>query len=143
MSVFKTLGNKLKRVVSLKNALNLVGGKYVDVLGDVKRVATTGKPKGKSIASQATFKNFEFPTEVMEVALTKERDFVNNVSKSIASSKIVQDNINGTNRFMTKVWWQATWTKNKKMILIVAGLVVVFVGYKFMNKPQRRIVRRR
>jgi hypothetical protein len=44
MSIFKTIGSKLKRVISLKNVISAATGNFTAVTADMARVMTTKSP---------------------------------------------------------------------------------------------------
>lgn len=140
MSILKTLGNKIKRVVSLKNVMNAVTGNYVGIVADAKRIATTKDKHSKTQASQQVIAVPD--TAIIEQAAANlDARFKGNVTTAIAESKIVQDNINGTNAFLSKLWFQATWKKNKGLILgagaVIVGLISYFAFFRKNHTSQR------
>lgn len=141
MGFFKSIGNKLKRVVSVKNLVRGVTGQYSAIGADVKRVMTTEDPKkvAKEVNS-LTNKNFQIPEPVNDMVQQAEKNYQMNVAKSIAEIPAVQN----ANAFMSKLWIQSMWNKYKTQILLVAGAFVAFFAYRFFrnnNKPVRRKMR--
>lgn len=146
MSIFKTVGNKLKRVVSLKNVINGVTGNYSAIALDAKRVLTTKSPSelkkeadaklaGQSYAPQeVAYSTFEIPsmvTTALDNAGSKQASAT--ISK-LASSKLAQDNINPANAFLSKLWFQTTWEKNKTIVIVVGVAIAGFIGRKVFAK---------
>lgn len=138
MSIFKTIGNKIKRAVSLKNAVSLVTGNYGAVTADIKRVMTTPDKKQPNNASaNVVLPAFEIPP-LIDSALKQQVDNLSaKTVNKLASTKLVQDNVNPVNGFFTKVWFKATWEKNKVLIIALGVAIVGFVGWKVFNKPKR------
>ncbi|TRX16735.1 hypothetical protein [Flavobacterium franklandianum] len=143
MSIFKTIGNKLKRVVSLKNAISAVTGNYGAVVADAKRVMSTPDSKRKNPASQVVLPVTELPKEIDQLINNQANLYQDNLAKSIGKSKLVQDNINGTNALFSKIWFQATWEKNKKYLIWVLMAVALFIGWKLYKKSSTSIRGRR
>lgn len=144
MSIFKTIGNKLKRVVSLKNVISAATGNISSVVSDAKRVATTPDPRRKNTAAQSVLPLPD--TSMLEMAaVQKDATYKENLSDSIASAKIVQDNVNSVNDFFTKTWIKATWQKNKGLILGIGAVLVGLVSYFafFRKKPTGYRARKR
>lgn len=138
MSIFKTLGNKLKRAVSIKNGLALVTGNYTGLTAELKRVATTPDPKKTASASASVvMPNFEIPKEVNSILESQVKTFSNNVASKVASSKVAQDNINPINDFAFNVWLKATWQKNKVLFIGLGVGLVALIGWKFLKTPKR------
>lgn len=143
MSIFKTLGNKLKRVVSLKNVINAATGNFTAVASDAKRVMTTPDPKTGANQSSQVVIPMEIPQEVNDIIQSQGAVYQNTLAKKVASSRLVQSNVNDANSLFTKIWWQATWHKNKTLIIVVLVAVASFVGWKvFAKKSTKSRVRR-
>ncbi|TRX29646.1 hypothetical protein FNW25_01420 [Flavobacterium franklandianum] len=143
MSIFKTIGNKLKRAISLKNVINAATGNFTAVTAELKRVATTSDPKkGASSASQVVVP-FEVPKEIENLISGQASVYQNNLAKTIGNSKMAQNNVNDVNSLFSKIWWQATWTKNKTWIIVGIVAVGSFIGWLvFRKKPSKGRVRR-
>ena len=139
MGFFNSIGNKLKRVVSVKNLVRGVTGQYSAISADIKRVMTTEDPK--KVAKQVnalTDKNFEVPQPVTDMLKQADTNYTNNLVKSVASIPAVQD----ANAFMSKLWFQSMWQKYKTQILVVAVAIVAFLVWKFGFKNNNRKRRR-
>ncbi|CAN1538311.1 hypothetical protein MCETHM1_01652 [Flavobacteriaceae bacterium] len=139
MGFFKDVGNKLKRVVSLKNVVRGVTGNFSAVADDVKRVMTTQDPrtvKNAVAVNSLTDKNFVIPEPVQDVLKAQDSTYQQNLVKSIASIPAVQD----ANTFMSKLWIQSQWLKYKKWIIAGAVLLVGFLVwfFKFRKKHARK-----
>lgn len=139
MGFFKSIGNKLKRVVSVKNLVRGVTGQFSAIGDDVKRVMSTEDPK--KVAKQVnalTNKNFEVPQPVTDMLKQADTNYSNNLVNSIASVPAVQD----ANTFMSKLWIQSQWKKYKTQILLFGGAIVAFLVWKFGFKNNNRKRRR-
>lgn len=138
MSIFKTIGTKLKRVISLKNVINGVTGNYAGIALDAKRVLTTKAPSKKGVVSapsdEKLVQAFDIPVEVSNILNTAGAKQAQRTAKVIAQTSIVQNNLDGANKFMLNVWWDATWLKYKTYILIGLALITVFIGWKVLGK---------
>ena len=138
MSIFKTIGNKIKRAVSLKNAISLVTGNYGALTADIKRVITTpDKKQPNNAAANVVLPTFEIPPLIDSALKQQVENFSAKTANKLASAKLVQDNVNPVNGFFTKVWFKATWEKNKVLIIALGVAVVGFVGWKLFKKPKR------
>lgn len=139
MGFFRDVGNKLKRVVSVKNLVRGVTGNFSAIAEDAKRVMTTEDPKklSKQINS-LTDKAFVIPQPVVDVVKQAETNYTNNLINSVASIPAVQD----TNVFMSKLWIQSMWNKYKTQILLVLGALGLFLLLKFGFKKDNRKRRR-
>lgn len=138
MSFIKTIGNKLKRVVSLKNAVSLVTGNYGAVTADIKRVMTTpDKKQPNNPAANVVLPSFEIPPLIDSALKQQVENLSAKTANTLASSKLVQDNVNPVNGFFTKVWFKATWEKNKVLIIALCVAIFGFVGWKLFKKPKR------
>jgi hypothetical protein len=147
MSIFKTIGSKLKRVISLKNVISAATGNFTAVTADMARVMTTKSPselkkeadsKANGIAyvsPEQTIPTFEIP-QVLQASIDSAGEKqAAKMSSAIASSGLAQNNLDAVNKFALKVWWDAMWLKNKPFILGLGGLIVVFIGWKVLAKP--------
>ena len=138
MGFFKNIGNKLKRVVSIKNLVRGVTGDFSGVGADVKRVMSTPDPK-KAVNS-LTDENFQVPDMVTDVLKSQDAKYQANVINSITDIKAVQD----ANVWFTKLWFQAQWKKHQNWIY---GFIFVLVSFlllrKFVFKPALRTRKRK
>lgn len=125
MGFFKSIGNKLKRVVSIKNLVNGVTGNFSAIGSDVKRVMTTADPKKP--VNTLTDVNFTVPQPVQDVLKTQDSLYKTNLVKSVASIPLVQD----ANTFMSKLWIQSQWLKYKNWII---GFLVVVLSFVLLRK---------
>lgn len=144
MGFFKSLGNKLKRVVSIKNALNVVSGKFADVGKDILRVATTEKitdSNGKvSIVPNGFSKSpVIMPTPVTDILNSQGQKVSAQIVTAIADNSTTQTAVD----LLTKVGLQAFWTKHKNWIIGLAASILVFIVVKmtFFRKNKGRAKR--
>lgn len=138
MSIFKTIGNKIKRAVSLKNAVSLVTGNYGALTADIKRVMTTpDKKKPNNVAANVVLPTFEIPPLIDSALKQQVENFSAKTANIMASNKFAQDNVNKVNGYFTKVWFKATWEKNKVLIIAVGVAIVGLVGWKLFKGPKR------
>lgn len=139
MGFFKSIGNKLKRVVSVKNLVRGVTGNFSGIAEDAKRIMTTEDPK--KVASQVnslTDKNFQIPQPVTDIIKQADANYQANLINSVASIPAVQD----ANAFMSKLWFQSMWEKYKTQILIVVGAIVAFLLYRRYDKNKKPVRRK-
>lgn len=138
MGFFKSVGNKLKRVVSVKNLVNGVTGNFSAIAQDAKRVMTTEDPKKSKNApnNSLTNKAFEIPKEVQQMVETQEKKYIDNVTKSVAENPTVQK----TSDFFTKLWFETQWRLHKTKILVALALLCGFLVYwfRFRKRKSRR-----
>jgi len=140
MGLFKQLGGKLKRVISLKNLINVGTGNFSAVAKDAVRVATSKDPiKGQFVTGvDDTFlkPDYTIPVSAMDVIEGQGKVFGSKVSTVIAKQTAVQN----TNDFFTKVYIESMYIKYKNWIMIVVAIVVSFVLYKVLRskKPAYR-----
>lgn len=129
MGFFKSIGNKLKRVVSLKNLVNGVTGNFSAVGKDVVRVMSTEDPKKKASepVNALTQKAFVLPPPVVDIIKSQEQMYQTNVINSVAAIPIVQD----ANTWFTKLWFKSQWEKYKNWII---GFIVVVLSFLFLRK---------
>jgi hypothetical protein len=135
MSIFKTLGSKLKRVISIKNLTNVATGQFTAIGADLVRVATTKSPaeikKGLASTEQVA-PNFAIPKEVNTILDSKGAQFKTAVSTALAQNPTVQN----VSDMFTKTYIQSMWLKYKNWIIgLIATLVMVFIGWKIFKKP--------
>ncbi|TRX06196.1 hypothetical protein [Flavobacterium gawalongense] len=141
MGFFKSVGNKLKRVVSMKNLVSGVTGNFSAIGKDIVRVATTTDPKkGKSVVDTSVVaKGFQLSPQVEQVLKSQEQIYADNIVNSVASIPAVQD----ANSFMSKLYIQSMWLKYKNWFIGLGAVVFVFVLLKFVfSKKNNRRTRR-
>jgi len=122
MGFFKSIGNKLKRVISIKNLVRGVTGQFGAIGADAIRVATTTDPKkGKSVPDATLIPvNYAIPAPAMDVLNAQGSIFAKKVVDSVAGVPVVQN----TNAFMSKIYIQSMWIKYKNWII---GFLIVLV----------------
>lgn len=140
MGFFKSLGSKLKRVVSIKNLTNVATGNFSAVGQDLIRVATTEKVKdanGKFTIVPNGFSKTPvvIPDAVNAVLNSEGAKFNQKVVDAVASNSTVQ---NATN-LLTKIGVQAFWNKNKNWIIGLSASILLFVVVKmsFFGKHRK------
>lgn len=130
MGVFKQLGGKLKRVVSLKNLVNGVTGNFSAIGKDVVRVATTSDPKSKVVQAPLLPKNYEVPSVVNDFLESKGDEQNRRVAKIIGSQPLAQKGAT----LATRAYIQAMWVKYRNYIIGVSIVITVFlVGRKLLT----------
>lgn len=135
MGFFKSIGNKLKRVVSVKNLVRGVTGNFSAIAEDAKRIMTTEDPKKVSAqVNSLTDKNFEIPQPVTDIIKQADANYQANLVASVASIPAVQD----ANAFMSKLWIQSMWGKYKTQILLIGCAIVALLVWKFGFKNKRK-----
>ena len=138
MGFFKNIGNKLKRVVSIKNLVRGVSGDFSGIGADVKRVMSTPDPK--KAVNPLTDEKFEVPHMVTDVLKAQDGKYKANVINSVTDIKAVQD----ATDWLTKAWFQAQWKKHQNWIY---GFIFVLVSFlllrKFVFKPALRTRKRK
>lgn len=136
MGLFKKLGSKLKRVVSIKNIINAGTGRFDLIAKDAIRVATSEAPakKGEPFTQDTTFlkPNYEIPTPAMDVIQSQGKAFGAKVVSAVSKETAVQ----GTSDFFTKVYLESMYIKYKKWITIVVVAIVGFILYKVLRKDK-------
>lgn len=146
MSIFKTIASKVKRVVSLKNVINGVTGNYAAIGLDAIRVATTKKPPSKAekaaalasnipyVAPDAAYSTFTMPPMVETALNNAGAKQAEKTIEFLSNQPIMQNNINPANAFMSKLWFQTTWQKNKTLIIVAGVAIAGFIGWKVFGK---------
>lgn len=137
MGFFKSIGKKLKRVISLKNLTRVATGQFGEVGKSVLRVMSTdnlGKDaNGRSIIVPTGTK-LEMP-KAIETVLNSEGDkFKKIVEDKVASSPAAQDAAS----FLTNVGFKALWFKYKNWIigLLCAIALIVVTKLLFFRKSK-------
>ncbi|MDI5898747.1 hypothetical protein [Flavobacterium yafengii] len=141
MGFFKSIGSKLKRVVSVKNLVNGVTGNFSAIGSDVVRVMKTEDPKKKPLepVNQFTSKTFSIPQPVTDILEAQDKLYQTNLVKSVASIPVVQD----VNTIMSKLWIQSQWLKYKNWIVGFGAVLSCFLLWKFVfSKKQNQRKRR-
>lgn len=131
MGFFKSIGSKLKRVISIKNLTNVATGNFSAVGQEVLRVATTTAKKdttGKTvIVSNGLSKTpVVMPQEVSDMLDAKGKPFSNNLTKKLAENKTTQDVVD----MVTKTAIQAFWLKNKNWFIGLGVSIIAFIVVK-------------
>ena len=136
MGLFKQLGSKLKRVISLKNLVNVGTGNFSAVAKDAVRVATSNAPlkKGDPFTVDTTFlkPDYIIPIPAMDVIEGQGKVFGSKVSTIIAKQSAVQN----TNDFFTKVYIESMYMKYKNWIMVAVAIVVSFVLFKVLRSKK-------
>ncbi|QKJ63830.1 hypothetical protein [Flavobacterium sp. M31R6] len=151
MGLFKKLGEKVKRVVSIKNVIGLATGNYLGVAKDAMRVATTNKPK-KAVGEPTVLTPDEtflspttqLPQVVQDTLITKGAEQTNKMVAKLATNKDVQNAADQSTGFLSKVYLSAMYEKHKTLIWVAGASLVAFVVYwfGFRNKTAQRGRRR-
>ncbi|WP_310560616.1 hypothetical protein [Flavobacterium sp.] len=137
MSIFKTIGTKLKRAISLKNVINAATGNFTAVSQELMRVATTKAPpkNGATVPStEQVFSSLEMPSAVNDYLIAAGAKQKATATNAIANSLLVQDNVGNVNRFLSSVWLKATWIKYKTWFIICGLAVLGLIGWKMFSK---------
>lgn len=136
MGIFKKLGTKLKRVVSVKNLINVGTGRFDLVAKDAVRVATTEAPakKGDPYTPDVTFlkPTFQIPAPAMDVIEGQGKAFGAKIVTAITKESGVQN----TSDFFTKVYLESMYLKYKTWIMVVVAAIVGFVLYKLTKNSK-------
>lgn len=129
MGFFKSIGNKLKRAVSLKNLVRGVTGNFSAIGEDVSRIMKTEDPKKAQAqaANVLTDSAFQLPKPVVDVLNTQDSIYKENLINSVASAGVVQD----ANSFMSKLYIQSMWLKYKNWVI---GFVLVLSAFLLVRK---------
>jgi hypothetical protein len=143
MGIFKKLGTKLKRVVSIKNLVHGVTGNFGAIAKDAVRVATTEGPKKNSSGVvvdaggvDTTFlkPNYQIPAPALDVIEGQGKAFGAKVATAVGSQTAVQ----GASAFFTKVYLESMYNKYKTWITLFFALVGAFILYKVLRKPNTK-----
>lgn len=138
MGIFKKLGGKLKRVISIKNLINVGTGQFGAVAKDAIRVATSKDPiKGQFVTGEDTTflkPNYQIPAPAMDVIEGQGKVFGDKVAQVVSSNQAVQ---NGSS-FFTKVYLQSMYQKYKTWITVVVFAIISFILYKVLSKSNPR-----
>lgn len=144
MSIFKTLGNKVKRFVSIKNVINAATGNFTALAADAKRVLTSPDPKKNKAtdpASQVAYNTFEIPQPVNDMLAVQGAKQNARVVNALANTDAVQ-NLADT---AVTTGIKALWLKHKAKVIgfgiaLVSWLVIwkVFFHKKTVTKGRAR-----
>lgn len=149
MGFFKSIGKKLKRVVSIKNLTRVATGNFSAVGKDILRVASTdnlGKDPitGRSIivpaGSDLKAKPLEMPKVVETVLDAKGAELRQDVIDSLSKNKAVQD----ATDMVAKTALKAYWTKYKNWFIGFLVALLMFFGLRwlFFSKGKKSRARR-
>lgn len=129
MGFFKNVGNKLKRVVSIKNLVNGVTGNFSAIGKDVVRVVGSEDPKKKVTqpVNTLTQKGLVLSTPVVDMLANADKIYQDNLMKSVAELKPVQD----ANTWFAKLFAKSQWEKYKYWII---GFLVVVLSFLLFRK---------
>lgn len=136
MGFFKNVGNKLKRVVSVKNLFNGLTGNFTAIGSDVQRVISTSDPK-KSV-NKLTDASFTIPQPISDILSAQDENYNTNLIKSVSDLKPVQD----VNTWFTKVWLESQWVKYKTWIIGFLSVISFFILWKFVFSKKKTTRRR-
>lgn len=131
MGFFKSLGSKLKRVISIKNLTNVATGNFSALGKDVLRVATTEVKKDSngvtSIVSNGLSKTpVVMPQPLADIADNIGKTVSDSISKKIAENKTTQDAVD----MVAKTAIQAFWLKNKNWFIGLGTAIIAFIVVK-------------
>lgn len=144
MSIFKSIGTKLKRVISLNNLTRAATGQFTAIGSDVIRVATTKSPAEIKLASKSTeqvMQPFEMSAQVKTVLDAKGTTFKDAVSSKLAANPTVQN----VSDMFTMTYLKSMWIEKRNWIIgAFVFVVLAIVGWKVFKKPSaKRATRRR
>lgn len=142
MGFFKKAANKLKRVVSLKNATNLVTGQWSAVAKDAVRVVTTERDwERESNGSPSVLPAVEIPTPVNDILNSQGKAFSAKVVTKVAGEKGVQE----ATSLLTDIYLTSLYKKYKAYVWVVGSLLIGGILYKVFGKkkPINRYAKRR
>jgi hypothetical protein len=130
MGFFKNVGSKLKRVISIKNALNTVTGNFSAVGKDLVRVASTPDPKKPIVIGQKIVNSYPaliapntvIPKPIQDLLVTQGAKQQSKIADVLANDTTFQ----GVTDVLTKAGIQAFWIKNK-VWFIGAGVVIISI----------------
>jgi hypothetical protein len=141
MGFFKNVGNKLKRVVSIKNLISGVTGDFSSIGKDVKRVLTSTDPKKgvSAVDTSVVSKGFVIPKQLEDVLNAQDATYARNVTNSVASIPAVQK----ANSFFTKVYLKSQWELHKKWFIGLGVVIVCIILWKFVFSKKQNGRKRR
>jgi hypothetical protein len=129
MGLFKKIGQKIKRVVSLKNVINTVSGNFGAVAKDAVRIATTEKPTKEAptvnqVVSQSS--PVVIPQTILDIADAQGAKFSQNLTSKIAKTDSAQD----ASSFLAKIGLQSLYEKYKTWITVGALALLAFILWR-------------
>jgi hypothetical protein len=137
VSIFKSIGSKLKRVVSLNNIKRAVTGNFTAIGADVVRVATTLSP-AEQRAKDAGQSNTEqaFSVAPLSAEVNTFLDAKGEQYKSAVAGKISQNpTFQGLTDILAKAGVQTMWVKYRNWIIgAVVSIILFIVGWKILKK---------
>ena len=148
MGFFKDIGKKIKRVVSLKNAINVATGQWTAVGKDVIRVATTNAPNKVGEVQLPILDNTTMVGKAMQGSvITSQMDAVltakgNEFAQKTAEIVGITPQATGVSDWFTKAYLSGMWLRYKNYILIVIAIILGLFAWKHFAKPKRGRVRR-
>lgn len=142
MGFFKSIGTKLKRVISIKNLTNVATGNFSAVGQDVIRVATTNVKKDATGKTTIVSNGLSKTPVVLPQPLTDLLDAQGQkTSKQLVNSLATNDSFSNATTFLTKAWIQAQWLKYKNWLIGFGVAVLMFIIVKktmFRGKFNKR-----
>jgi hypothetical protein len=137
MSIFKTIGNKLKRVVSINNIKRAVTGNFSAIGADVIRVATTLSPseqRAKDAGQTVDATTFNVAPLSADLASFVD-DVGSNTSNKLANSLSKLKPVKDISSLATSVYLKAMWEKYRNWIIgFFVSLILFIVGWKILKK---------
>lgn len=132
MGFFKSLGSKLKRVISIKNLTNVATGNFSALGKDVLRVATTEVKKDSNGVTSIVSNGLSKTPVVMPQTVSDILDAQGQkTSKQLVSALATNDSFSNATTFLTKAWLQSQWLKYKNWLI---GLGVAIIMFLVVNK---------
>ncbi|MFV5699007.1 hypothetical protein ACM55H_11625 [Flavobacterium sp. ZT3R17] len=142
MGFFKSIGNKLKRAISIKNLVNVGTGNFTAVSQDLVRIAGSTDPKKGASQSDVTLvpKGFVIPEQAADIIKAQGDIFGRKTQDMLAKSGDAQ----AVNKWFTGLWFKTQWELYKSYILFFVGLIVAFFAWRHFRKPKgARVAKRR
>lgn len=128
MGFIKTIGSKLKRAISIKNAINTVTGNFSAVGKEVLRVSTTKDPNAKK--NSAPVKNLPantvIPPMIQSILEVKGAQQAQKITNTLAGIPAIQD----ANSFLSGIYIKSLWLKYKTTIIGIASVALVILLLK-------------
>lgn len=131
MGFFKSIGSKLKRVISIKNLTNVATGNFSAVGKDVLRVASTTVKKdanGNSVIVPNGLSKTPvvIPQEVSDILDAQGQK----TQKQLVTALAKNDSFSNATTFLTKAWIQAQWLKYKNWLIGLGVAILMFILVK-------------
>lgn len=145
MGFFKKIGNKLKRVISIKNITRAATGQFGAIGKDVLRVASTEDPKevrAKQAAAAAKGQTYtpapvkvaEMPKEIEVILDSEGQTFKKNLLKQASDSGVVQD----ASSFAINTALLAYWKKYRAWLIGLLFALIMFFSLRWVFKKSSR-----